>query len=225
MTDVPKPMAPVAGRPFLEIVLSYLKEKGFSQIILSIGYRAEVIRSYFDDRDGGIDIAFEVESNPRGTGGAIAAALKHATSDRVFVFNGDTFLDLELAALCQMWPGDRSPVVVARAVPDTERFGRIEYQGDRILRFVGSGIKGPGIVNAGCYLLPTDIFARTKMPEAFSFETDFLAKCPEGFLRIFETKGAFIDIGVPEDYSRAQLELSTLARSKSGFGKKQTSRG
>jgi D-glycero-alpha-D-manno-heptose 1-phosphate guanylyltransferase len=218
-------MALVAGRPFLDILLSDLRDKGFSQIILSIGYKAEVIRSYFKERDVGIDIAFEVESNPRGTGGAIAAALKHATSDSVFVFNGDTFLDLELSAICEMWPGDRSPVVVGRAVPDTERFGRIEFEEDRILRFLGTGLKGPGIVNAGCYLLPTDIFAGKTMPEAFSFETEFLGKCPEKYLRFFETKGAFIDIGVPEDYLRAQLELSTMSQPKPGLWKRHKYRG
>jgi D-glycero-alpha-D-manno-heptose 1-phosphate guanylyltransferase len=223
VADVPKPMAPIGGRPFLDILLSYLATKGFSKVILSIGYQSEVIRSYFEDRDGSVEIVFEQEPTPRGTGGAIAAALKHATGDSVFVFNGDTFLDLELSLICRMWPEDRSPVVVARAVPDTERFGRIRFEGNRILRFVGAGERGPGIVNAGCYLIPTDIFARMRLPEVFSFETEFLAKCPERFLRLFETRGTFIDIGVPADYLKAQSELSTFVRSSSCFVKKRNS--
>jgi D-glycero-alpha-D-manno-heptose 1-phosphate guanylyltransferase len=217
-------MAPVAGRPFLDILMSCLKEKGISRVILSVGYKSEVIRSYFDGVDGDIEIRFEVESSPRGTGGAIASALQHATGDSVFVFNGDTYLDIELREICAMWPGDRSPIVVARAVPDTQRFGRIESQGDRILRFLGAGKPGPGIVNAGCYLIPTDIFAGMNSPDSFSFETDYLEKRPEGSLRVFETKGAFIDIGVPEDYSRAQVDLSAFAHSKSSFAKRRTSR-
>jgi D-glycero-alpha-D-manno-heptose 1-phosphate guanylyltransferase len=223
VADVPKPMAPIGGRPFLDILLSYLATKGFSKFILSIGYQSEVIRSYFEDRDGSVEIVFEQESTPRGTGGAIAAALKHATGDSVFVFNGDTFLDLELSLICRMWQEDRSPVVVTRSVPDTERFGRIQYEDNRILRFVGAGQRGPGIVNAGCYLIPTDIFAGMRLPEAFSFEADFLAKCPERFLRLFQTNGTFIDIGVPADYLKAQLDLSTFVRSSSCFVKKRNS--
>jgi D-glycero-alpha-D-manno-heptose 1-phosphate guanylyltransferase len=223
VADVPKPMALIGGRPFLDILLSYLVTKGFSKIILSIGYQSEVIRSYFEDRDCNVEIVFEEESSPRGTGGAIAAALKHATGDSVFVFNGDTFLDLEFSLICGMWPEDKSPVVVARAVPDTERFGKIQFEDNRILRFLGAGERGPGIVNAGCYLIPTDIFARMRLPEVFSFETEFLAKCPERFLRLFETRGTFIDIGVPADYLKAQSELSTFVRSSSRFLKKRNS--
>lgn len=213
VSNLPKPMAPVAGRPFLELLLSSLKAKGITRAILSIGYRYEAITSHFDNHALGIDLTYEIESKPLGTGGAIAAALRHVTSDHVFVFNGDTYLELDLNAVAAMWPGDRTPVVVARSVPDTERFGRLEIAHGRVSRFLASGSKGAGAVNAGCYLIPKNIFDSVPMPQAFSFEQDFLARRPPLSLRMFITSGQFIDIGVPEDLQRAQIDLAGLVRS------------
>jgi len=203
-------MAPVAGRPFLELLLSSLKSKGITRAILSIGYMSEVITSYFGRHPIGIDLAYEIESTPLGTGGAIAAALRHATCDHVFIFNGDTYLDLNLNALASMWPGDHTPIVVTRTVPDTERFGRLEMANGRISHFIGNGQKGPGTINAGCYLIPSDIFAGASVPDVFSFEQDFLSRRPPMSLRAFVSDGHFIDIGVPEDFRRAQIALARL---------------
>jgi D-glycero-alpha-D-manno-heptose 1-phosphate guanylyltransferase len=213
VSDVPKPMASVAGRPFLELLLCSLKAKGITRAILSVGYMSEVITSHFQRCPIGMDLEYEIESKPLGTGGAIAAALRHVIRDHVFVFNGDTYLDLDLSAVAAMWPGDRSPIVVARSVPDTERFGALELADGRILRFLGSGQKGGGTVNAGCYLIPSDIFAGTSLPNTFSFEQDYIGRRPPMSLRAFLSNEQFIDIGVPEDYLRAQGDLAGLAGS------------
>jgi D-glycero-alpha-D-manno-heptose 1-phosphate guanylyltransferase len=212
VSNVPKPMALVAGRPFLELLLCSLKARGITRAILSVGYKSEVITSHFVRHPVGIDLAYEIESTPLGTGGAIASALRHATGDHVFVFNGDTYLDLDLGAVVAMWPGDRTPIVVARIVPDTARFGSLELADGRILHFLGSGQKGAGAVNAGCYLIPCDIFDGASLPQVFSFEHDFLGRRPPLSIRTFVSKGQFIDIGVPEDFQRAQIELAGLAR-------------
>src|SRR5580692_7704434 len=120
VSSVPKPMAPVGGRPFLDLLLESLKSKGITRVILSVGYMSEAIISYFQKSRLGMDLVFEVESSPLGTGGAIAAASQHVNSDCVLVLNGDTYLDLDLATICSMWPGDRTPIVVSRAVEDTK---------------------------------------------------------------------------------------------------------
>jgi D-glycero-alpha-D-manno-heptose 1-phosphate guanylyltransferase len=208
VSNVPKPMAPVGGRPFLDLLLRSLKSKGITRVILSVGHMSDVIISYFQENSLGMELIFEVEPSPLGTGGAIAAALRHVHSDRVLVLNGDTYLDLDIEAVRSMWPGDRTPIVVARAVPDTERFGRLDVVNGRITRFIGSGIPGAGIINAGCYLIPTNVFQSENTPEKFSFEQDFLCKRPPLSLRVFVALGQFIDIGVPDDYARAQTELT-----------------
>jgi D-glycero-alpha-D-manno-heptose 1-phosphate guanylyltransferase len=213
ISDVPKPMAPVAGRPFLELLLCSLKAKGMTRAILSVGYMSEVITSHFQKRPIGMDLEYEVESTPLGTGGAIAAALRHVTRDHVFVFNGDTYLDLDLSAVAAMWPGDHTPIVVARSVEDTERFGSLELADGRIAHFLGSGKKGPGAVNAGCYLIPRNIFAGVSLPDMFSFEQDYLGRRPPMSLRAYVSNGQFIDVGIPEDFRRAQIDLAELARS------------
>lgn len=205
--NLPKPMAPVAGRPFLELLLRLLKSKGVTRTILSIGYMAEAVVRYFDEHPVGVDLVYEIESRPLGTGGAIVAALQRVTNDHVFVFNGDTYLDLELDMVRSMWPGDRTPIVVARQVPDGSRYGKVKCVGGRIGRFLGTGHSGPGIINAGCYLLPAELFAGTDLPESFSFEQDFLMRRVPLSVRVFVTNGQFIDIGVPSDYLRAQSTL------------------
>jgi D-glycero-alpha-D-manno-heptose 1-phosphate guanylyltransferase len=211
VSNVPKPMALVAGRPFLELLLSSLRTKGITRAILSIGYMSEVITSHFEKYPIDMDLVYEIESSPLGTGGAIAAALRHVRRDHVFVFNGDTYLDLNLGALVAMWPGDHTPIVVARFVPDTERFGRLEYSDGRILHFSNSGSKGAGVVNAGCYLIPSNIFSGASLPNTFSFERDFLGRRPPLSLRAFVSNDQFIDIGIPDDFRRAQIDLAELA--------------
>jgi D-glycero-alpha-D-manno-heptose 1-phosphate guanylyltransferase len=210
--DVPKPMAQIAGKPFLELLLRSLAARGIEKVVLSVGFRAECITGHFAGHFAGLEIAYEIEDKPRGTGGAIAAALRHIRGYGVFVINGDTFVDFETNDLLTKWPGDKTPIVVARQVPDTARYGRIELRGDRILRFSRMENSGPGIIGAGCYLLPRDIFAHYRsQQDAFSFEDDFLATRAPLSLRAFVTAGYFIDIGVPADYQRAQIDLAHLA--------------
>lgn len=211
VADVPKPMAPIAGRPFLEILLGSLARKGFSRVVLSLGFMAEKISDHFGARFAGMDIAYVVEETPLGTGGAIRLALDACTQDHVFVFNGDTYLDLEVRSLEQQWQAKRHQVVVGRHVPDTSRYGRLVVDDGRITGFAEKGIAGPGLINAGCYVLATDALARFSLNQPFSIETDYLV--PEvisATVDVFVTEGMFIDIGIPEDYARAQTLLVDL---------------
>lgn len=207
--DMPKPMAPVAGRPFLEIVLAALASKGFRRVILSLGYMAEKIVSHFGDGYAGMELVYEIEHSPLGTGGAVRQALGRCTSDHVFVFNGDTYLDLEAAEVERHWGTHLSPIIVAREVPDTARYGRLVVANGYVVGFSEKGAAGPGLINAGCYVLPVGFLEKCPAGQAFSLETDVLAK-KVGTQRfdVFVTKGHFIDIGIPEDYARAQIELA-----------------
>ena len=211
VADVPKPMAPVAGRPFLEILLKSLSQKGFVRVVLSLGFMAEQIRGQFGSRYLGMEIDYVVEDSPLGTGGAIRLAFEACTQDHAFVFNGDTYLDLDAQVLERQWQARKHTIVVGRQVQDTFRYGRLVVDGARIICFAEKGIEGPGLINAGCYVLATDALARFPLNHSFSIETDYLV--PEvvcATVEVFETEGLFIDIGIPEDYVRAQLLLVDL---------------
>ena len=208
VADVPKPMAPIAGRPFLEILLGSLARKGFARVVLSLGFMAEKISDHFGVRFAGMDIAYVVEETPLGTGGATRLAATACAQDHVFFFNGDTYLDLEVDLLERQWQAKRHPIVVGRQVPDTTRYGRLVVDGDRIISFAEKGIAGPGLINAGCYVLATDALAQFPLNQTFSIETDYLMpEVARATVDVFVTEGVFIDIGIPEDYARAQTLL------------------
>lgn len=207
--NLPKPMAPVAGRPFLEILLTSLARKGFRRVVLSLGYMADKVVSYFGDCFAGMELVYEIEQNPLGTGGAIRQALMRCSEDHVFIFNGDTFIDLNVADVEAQWLVHHTPIIVACEVPDTARYGRIERSDGHVIGFSEKGIAGPGLINAGCYVLPTETLDGFELGQPFSLEADFLAKVVKSKrFDLFVTGGNFIDIGVPEDYARAQTEFS-----------------
>jgi len=209
--DMPKPMAPIAGRPFLEILLSALARKGFTRVVLSLGFMAEKIIAHFGESYEGMHLVYEVESRPLGTGGAIRAALTRCESDHVFIFNGDTYLDLEVDELESLWQAQRHPVIVVRKVPDTARFGRVEMSDGRINAFLEKGVSGAGLINAGCYVLPKGALDDFALGQPFSLETEFFINYLQR-IRFdgFVTHGRFIDIGVPDDYALAQTALAGL---------------
>lgn len=213
VSDVPKPMAQVAGRPFLALLLAHLKAAGFGRVVLSVGYMAEVIRGHFGTSWQGMSLAYAVEDSPLGTGGAIRAAMRLCEADHVHVFNGDTYLAVDLAATEAQWQRTQLPLIVAREVADTARYGRLDIDADgRIRGFLEKQASGgPGAINAGCYVLPRGIVEEFPGEERFSFEHDYLREAV--VRRVFlahRTEADFIDIGTPEDYARAQILLERV---------------
>jgi D-glycero-alpha-D-manno-heptose 1-phosphate guanylyltransferase len=211
--DVPKPMAPVAGRPFLALLLTWLARNGFQRAVLSLGYMADKIVSHFGNHYAGMELIYEIETMPLGTGGAIRQASQHCTGAHYFVFNGDSYLDLEVALVEAWWQQHRAPMIVARAVPDTTRYGRLETAGHEVTEFRGQGTSGPGLINGGCYVFNADQLSDWPLGKAFSIETDYFpAQVKRARFDVFVTQGQFIDIGVPEDYWRAQTELADVCK-------------
>jgi D-glycero-alpha-D-manno-heptose 1-phosphate guanylyltransferase len=208
--DLPKPMAPIAGRPFLEILLDDLARKGFQRVILSLGFMAEQITSHFDHEYAGMQLVSVVEEQPLGTGGGVRLAMEHLTSDHVYIFNGDTFLDLDASAVETLWLAFHHPIIVACSVPDTARYGRLIVEQGRVTGFMEKGVSGPGPINAGCYVLPSADLGSFPVGVPFSLEQDLLVPLVENsVVEAFITHGLFIDIGVPEDFQRAQTLLAT----------------
>lgn len=211
---IPKPMAPVAGRPFLAWLLDELSDAGFTRVILSVGYLADAVRSYFGGAYRTLELAYAVEASPLGTGGAVRNGLAIAgpRDEPIWVLNGDSIVRLDYA---QMWSahGRRGfgPLVMTMAVtaaPCAARYGVLEIQAGRVTGFSSAGEVGPALINAGAYLLHRRILEGWPLPAAFSLEADFLARFADRLeIHAFEADGWFIDIGVPADYERAQTEL------------------
>jgi D-glycero-alpha-D-manno-heptose 1-phosphate guanylyltransferase len=205
--NIPKPMAPVAGRPFLEILLERIASQGAQHIVFSLGYLAPLIIRHFGGSYNGIEIQYVVEGAPLGTGGAIRLAMDVCKTDPVFVFNGDTYVEPDMNEVLSTWRGN--PLVIAQHVEDTYRYGRIETEGSRLLAFNEKGVKGQGLINAGCYLLPRHGLNAFPPGQPFSIESDYLIPAVKhGLVDVISIDGVFIDIGTPEDFERAQTLLA-----------------
>jgi D-glycero-alpha-D-manno-heptose 1-phosphate guanylyltransferase len=212
--DLPKPMAPVAGRPFLGWVLDALADAGFSRTVLAVGYRHEAIRDYLGTAWRGLDLAYSVEDSPLGTGGAMRLALDQVGESPVFVLNGDTYVDLDYSAMRTAHLREGASLTVAVAhVPDVSRYGSLQIEDGRICGFLEKGLQGSGYINAGVYLMATELLAHTALGASLSFEQDVLVPGVATLRPLaFQTEGLFIDIGVPEDYERAQGLFGELFR-------------
>ena len=124
--NIPKPMAPISGFPFLEIILKNLNKKGFKRIIISTFYKSEVIENYFADRYQNMEIIYTKEKDTLGTGGAINFSLNFVSNnvDHIYVLNGDTFLDLDIKVIEEKWLKYKEPILVGVEVDACERYGK-----------------------------------------------------------------------------------------------------
>ncbi|MBI4001653.1 MAG: nucleotidyltransferase family protein [Nitrospira defluvii] len=206
---VPKPLAPIRLRPFLEYLFDYLIAEGILKVTVAVGYGAAAIREYFKEQYRGLAIQYSTETEPLGTGGALKQALRMVTSHQVFVVNGDTFAQVDYRRMAMEHQRGTAPMAMAvKYLDDTSRYGKVNVRSGLVISFESGAQVGSGHINAGVYLIYRDILERSDLPETFSFEKDFLAR-EVGNLRpqVFFVDGYFIDIGVPEDYERAQIEL------------------
>lgn len=225
VSDVPKPMAPVNGLPFLNYQLNYLKHYGIKNVIISVGYLAIKIKEYYKDSFNGMSIYYANELTPLGTGGGIRLALEKADSKQVIVLNGDSFFDVDLNEFYRNSYLHESDFSIAiRKVENAGRYGTIEL-GKYVLpggitenleKFFKvaafkekSGNEGEGFINGGVYILnKKQFFKFTKPNHTFSIEKDFFeTQCANQDIGAFISDGYFIDIGVPEDYLKAQHDF------------------
>lgn len=214
IADAPKSMAPINGRPFLEYQLDLLERWGLKRVILSVGYQKELIRLHFGEQYKSLALIYAEEEEPLGTGGAILNALQYAQGYAVFIFNGDTYFDVNLRRLDDFRRIKEADLcLTVRFEIDPARFGLLEFDNNnRITRFYEKS-KGPdeGYINGGVYLVRKDYMLRFGLPEKFSFEKDFLQKYyqTEEFygMRCFSY---FRDIGIPGDYQKANDEFKRL---------------
>jgi len=204
ISDVPKPLAPVAGQPFLHWVLEHLAVQGMRRVILATGYLAETVEQAFGSYYAGLSVDYSVEAEPLGTGGAIALATQRLQGGSAHVVNGDTFLHYSPQALEASVTGESDIGVALAHVPDVTRYGSVSIEASRVRAFSEKGHHGAGWINAGCYFLTARAIAALPTGK-FSFETDVLhSGVQRSSIAAFTETTGFIDIGIPEDYLRAQ---------------------
>ena len=213
VSDVPKPMAPVYGKPFLTYVLDKLHDAGIEHVVLATGHLHEVIDSYFLNGYRGMTITCSYESTPLFTGGAIVQAARHIHSDTFLVLNGDTLFDIDFQQLYDFHITHQAHLTVAlRHVEDTGRYGAVHTDQGFITRFVEKDAsQGSGDINGGIYCINLSWLISLPLPTKFSFEKELMQTFAgkEAFYGL-SFSNYFIDIGIPEDYFRAQEEFKTL---------------
>lgn len=206
--DLPKPMADVAGRPFLEWILDWLNESNVDRVVLSVGYKADTIISHFGENYKNLTIVYSIEDRPLGTGGAIKASLAKCESESVLIINGDTYFDIDLSMISNANSLHSDSVLFSlKFVDDVSRYGSVEVDHKNlILGFNEKNDCGSGLINGGVYIFPVG-YLMDYPHEVFSIEEFFKDECKKKKLRAVVCDGYFVDIGVPEDYYRANLRF------------------
>ncbi|MFQ5432008.1 MAG: nucleotidyltransferase family protein [Nitrospinota bacterium] len=208
--DLPKPMAPVGGRPFLEHQIDYWIDQGVSRFILSVGYKREVIERRFGDMYRDAEITYAVEDKPLGTGGGLLLSVGKLKKQKSFILlNGDTFFEVDLSDMENLHSRKNSDVTVAlHQVKENMRYGSVKLESDaRITDFNGAPDAGNSLINGGVYIINKTALDATKWRagDSFSVENDLFPAMIESSARFYGyvSNGRFIDIGVPEDYQRS----------------------
>ncbi|CAA6606417.1 Nucleoside-diphosphate-sugar pyrophosphorylase family protein [Rhodospirillaceae bacterium LM-1] len=218
LAGLPKPLAPVLGRPFLLHLLDSLANAGLERAVLSLGHEALQIERAIEGY-GRLGLDWVTESEPLGTAGALRHALNKAEGDLVLALNGDSFTPFDLARFRAFHEkGGWSVSLAAVAMADASRFGRIDLAPDgKVRAFMEKQAGGSGVINAGIYLIERGLLQALPTGKALSFETDVLEPLArQGRLGAFLCPGPFIDIGTPESYAQADGFFQDLKKSRLG---------
>ncbi len=211
--DLPKCMAPVNDKPFLTYVIDYFIQQRINKFIFSLGYKHEVITNYLDQNYPLLNKQYSIEQEPLGTGGAIRLACKKTAEKTVLVLNGDTMFNISLAKLSSFHQINSADCTLSlKPMNDFDRYGVVELKNDfSIKSFNEKQFYKEGLINGGVYALAVTSFLNEDLPAVFSFEKDYLEKM-YGTKRFFGLiqDAYFIDIGIPEDFRKAQVELKNI---------------
>ena len=208
--DLPKCMAPVAGKPFLSYVIDHLRMQSVERFVFSLGYKWGIIEEYLQKEYSTLNYTSVIEEEPLGTGGAIQLAIQKIASDNVVIANGDTLFKIKLNEVAALHSDNNSECTLTlKPMQNFDRYGVVETDNNgKILSFREKQFYQNGLINGGVYLLNKEKFLSRSFSEKFSFEKDYLYKfCKEWKFYGSPQNVYFIDIGIPEDYQKAQDEL------------------
>ena len=212
VSDLPKCMAPINGKPFLDYLVQYLQRQGITHFIFSVGYLHEIIEAHLRENYPLLSYQLSIENEPLGTGGGIRWACEKSNQKTVLVCNGDTLYKADVAALSAFHENTGAQCTLSlKPMNNFDRYGAVVLNEDHSIRsFSEKQFYATGLINGGVYALETAVFLKKNFPEKFSFEKDYLEKeanknNPVLFGMVQDEY--FIDIGIPEDFEKAKSEL------------------
>ena len=211
--DLPKCMAGVAGKPFVDWIIAYLRDQGIERFVFSLGYMHEVIESHIYERYPEMHVRFAVETEPLGTGGGIRLACQQAADQNALIVNGDTLFKADLSELGVFHKQQAADCTLAlKPMFQFDRYGAVTTDDQhRITVFREKQWHEQGNINGGIYVLNRVKFLQEDLPLKFSFEKDYLeAMYPDRRIFGLVQDAYFIDIGIPEDYNKANEDFKRL---------------
>ena len=207
LSDRPKVLVEVLGRPFLTYLLDQLSSAGAREVILCTGYMGNRVQEVYGDVYKSLHLLFSQEKEPLGTGGALRLALPLLKSDHVLVMNGDSYIRADLSCYADwFFRMDRKASLLLAKVPDTSRYGMVKVEKDESVSIFEEKkrAKGAGWINAGVYLMETLLLTSISSEKAFSLERELFPSLVGNGLFGYRSKGRFIDIGTPESYATVE---------------------
>ena len=208
--DLPKCMAPVNGRPFIDYVVDSFVKQGVQHFIFSLGYMHEVLEQHLEEKYPELQKKYVIETEPLGTGGGIQKACSVASFKNVIIANGDTLFNVDVNEIIAAHEKLQSNCTLSlKPMENFDRYGVVEIdENQQITSFKEKKHYEKGLINGGVYTLRVDTFLAQNLPEKFSFEKEYLEAL---FTKIkmcgVVQTGYFIDIGIPEDFAKANREL------------------
>ena len=211
--DLPKVMASVAGHPFIYYLIKNLENKGIIHFVFLLGYKHEVVIKYLEDHFNYLEKTYVIETMPLGTGGAIQNGLKYCREKTIAITNGDTYFDIDLSKMEEIHFLHSSDCTLSlKPMKNYDRYGSVIFNKDFLLiDFIEKRYTIEGYINGGFYLIDKNSFSKHSFDNVFSFEKDYLENkllIKNMYVSVHESY--FIDIGIPEDYSKAQHEMKNI---------------
>ncbi len=210
VADIPKSMAPIYGKPFLEYQMEYLYTQGVRSVVMSVGYLAEYIIDHFGAEYRDMTITYAIEKEPLGTGGAIAYAMEYIQEEDAIIVNGDSLFEVDIAEMMSQHKNNRADVSIAlKPMQDFDRYGIVQTdESGRVTDFKEKQFAQKGNINGGLYIFSKNIWDGTSLSSKFSLENDFFTPyIKDKKFYAYISEAYFLDIGIPEDYYRAQYEI------------------
>jgi D-glycero-alpha-D-manno-heptose 1-phosphate guanylyltransferase len=211
LPELPKVLAPIENKPFIHYIIEHYQKNGIDEFVFLLGYKSDLIIQYIDNNFSDLPKNYVIEKDQLGTGGAIQLGLQSIEDENVFITNGDTFFDVDINEMKKLHINVDCTIAL-KPMSHFERYGSVTVDSNNHIEcFNEKKYCESGLINGGVYLINRNKFLHHLLPFKFSFEKDYLenstlVKNMMGYI----SEGYFIDIGIPEDYRKAQNELPTI---------------